>query len=379
MGEHESTSHGVSSADGGEARIASAYDRWSEQYDRDANATRDLDAAVLRRAGFRLRGRDVVEIGCGTGKNTAWLAAEASAVTAMDFSEGMLARARARVGAANVAFVAHDVRLAWPIASASVDLVTCNLVLEHVRALGPVFAEAARVLRAGGRLFISELHPCRQLLGGQAHFTHERSGETTLVPAFRRSVSEFVNEGIGAGFALSALGEARDDGRAGRDIAAAAHTHVRPLSLRDRRLAEGAQPRDVGAEPGRQVEAPDERLRRLVAQPAVSIGVLPGERAQGQCEPRYGIRREQRRPRTRVAEDELNHRPQREPRRCRIGGEVNAREDREPLGAHDFSEAVDRRGRPLRAAEMHDAGHRRWVGQCLVSHVAIHTPGPASE
>ena len=217
--------HEPVSARGSDAHIASAYDRWSEQYDRDPNATRDLDGAVLRRAGLRLHGGDVLEIGCGTGKNTAWLATEASSVIAMDFSEGMLARARMRVTAPNVRFVAHDVRDAWPVATDSVDVVTCDLVLEHVRALPPVFDESVRVLRAGGQLLISELHPFRQLLGGQARFTHEGSGETTLVPAFRHTVSEFINAGLAAGLQLRAIGEWIEEG-------AAADAPPRLLTLR---------------------------------------------------------------------------------------------------------------------------------------------------
>ncbi|HEV7702708.1 MAG TPA: class I SAM-dependent methyltransferase, partial [Gemmatimonadaceae bacterium] len=137
MSEHQST--GVNGSDD---HIAAAYDRWSAQYDRDPNATRDLDGVALRLAGLRVRGRHVLEIGCGTGKNTAWLAGEASSVIAMDFSEGMLARARARVTAPTVRFVSHDVRHAWPIAANSVDVVTCDLVLEHVRDLAPIFADA---------------------------------------------------------------------------------------------------------------------------------------------------------------------------------------------------------------------------------------------
>ncbi|HMI57283.1 MAG TPA: methyltransferase domain-containing protein [Gemmatimonadaceae bacterium] len=204
MSEHESTPS--------DEHIANAYDRWSEQYDRDPNATRDLDALVLREAGLRVRERDVLEIGCGTGKNTEWLAREARSVIAMDFSEGMLSRARTRVSAPNVRFVAHDVRDAWPIAAASVDVVTCNLVLEHVSVLPPIFEQAARVLRSGGQLFLSELHPFRQLLGGQARFTHEQSGETTWIPAFRHSVSEFINAGLAAGLQLRDMGERIEDG-----------------------------------------------------------------------------------------------------------------------------------------------------------------------
>jgi malonyl-CoA O-methyltransferase len=203
MTEHPPTEH----AGAGPGDVARAYDRWAAQYDDDRNTTRDLDAAVVRRAPLRLAGRDVLELGCGTGKNTVWLANEARQVHAFDFSDGMLAAARRRVQAPNVRFVQQDVRMAWPLAAASVDVVVGNLVLEHVRDLAPIHAEAARVLRPGGQLFLCELHPFRQLRGGQAHFVDPVSGETVHVPAFTHSTSEYVNGGLAAGLVLRELGE----------------------------------------------------------------------------------------------------------------------------------------------------------------------------
>ncbi|MDQ2668633.1 MAG: methyltransferase domain-containing protein [Gemmatimonadota bacterium] len=190
-----------------ERDVARAYDRWSASYDSDVNATRDLDATVLRRAPLRLHGRHVLELGCGTGKNTAWLATKAARVTALDFSDGMLAVARERVTAYNVEFVRHDLRSAWPLRDESADVVVGNLVLEHLENLPPIFAEAARVLTGGGQLFLSELHPFRQLRGGQAHFADPSSGETVAVTAHRHSTSEYVNSTIAAGFTLIELGE----------------------------------------------------------------------------------------------------------------------------------------------------------------------------
>lgn len=187
--------------------VAEAYDRWSAQYDSDHNATRDLDAVVVRAAPLRLVGQRVLEIGCGTGKNSAWLASQALEVIALDFSAGMLAVARELVSASHVRFVEHDIRAPWPLDDAAVDLVVGNLVLEHVQHLAPVYAEAARVLRSGGQLFLCELHPQRQLLGGQAHFTDPATSETIAVPAFRHTASEYVNAGLAAGFVLRNLGE----------------------------------------------------------------------------------------------------------------------------------------------------------------------------
>jgi len=191
--------------------IARAYDRWSLQYDSDRNATRDLDADVLRRAPLRLAARRVVELGCGTGKNSVWLAEQAATLTALDFSAGMLAVARERVARENARFVEQDIRVEWPVPSGGADVVVGNLVLEHVTDLAPVFAEAARVLAPGGQLFLCELHPYRQLGGSQAHFTDPSTSETVPVAAFVHSTSEYVNGAIAAGFALRELGEWLED------------------------------------------------------------------------------------------------------------------------------------------------------------------------
>jgi malonyl-CoA O-methyltransferase len=189
------------------AGVARAYDRWAAQYDSDHNATRDLDAEVVRRAPLRIDGRRVLELGCGTGKNSAWLAERARELVALDFSAGMLAVARGRVLAPHARFVEHDIRAPWPVGAGEVDVVVGNLVLEHVRDLAPVWAEAARVLAVGGQLFLCELHPYRQLRGGQAHFTDGATQETVPVTAYLHSTSEYVNGALAAGFVLRELGE----------------------------------------------------------------------------------------------------------------------------------------------------------------------------
>lgn len=193
------------------ADVARDYDRWAASYDADKNATRDLDALVVRRAPLTLDGKDVLELGCGTGKNTGWLASRARHVIAMDFSLGMIARAHERVGSANVRFVKHDVCDPWPVESDAVDLVVANLILEHVHDLEPVFFEANRVLRPGGQLFVCELHPYRQLTGTRAQFKDPRTGETVVLTAHVHTIGEYVNGAIRAGFSVREIGEALED------------------------------------------------------------------------------------------------------------------------------------------------------------------------
>ena len=87
------------------------------------------------------------------------------------------------------------------------NAVVATLVLEHVEALGPAFREARRVLRDGGTFYLAELHPYRQFDGTQTHVEDETTGETVVIDAFTHSVSEFVNTGVEAGFAVQQMRE----------------------------------------------------------------------------------------------------------------------------------------------------------------------------
>jgi len=198
-----------SSPEGAASPIATAYDRWSASYDADRNTTRDLDGMALRAAGLPLLGARVLEIGCGTGRNTVFLAAQASDVLALDFSRGMLDQATARCTGLQVRFVAGDLRSRWPTADASIDVAVVDLVLEHIEDLAPIFAETARVLRPGGVFFVSELHPAMQRAGMQANFTDPATGTEQRIQAYRHDVADFVNRGIGAGLVLRRLDEWR--------------------------------------------------------------------------------------------------------------------------------------------------------------------------
>jgi ubiquinone/menaquinone biosynthesis C-methylase UbiE len=199
------------------SEVAAAYDRWATTYDIDANRTRELAAHVLRQL-HRLAVDNVIEIGCGTGYNTQWLSERARSVLALDFSEQMLRRAKARVRSPSVLFMQHDIRSAWPVGDASADLVIAMLVLEHIEQIQPVFTEASRALRAGGELLICELHPDRQVCGRQAEFTNPETGEHEPIPAFLHDISEYVNAGSRSGFELLQIGEWRDENTAGSDL-----------------------------------------------------------------------------------------------------------------------------------------------------------------
>lgn len=180
--------------------IQTAYDRWSDTYDTDSNLTRDLDQMITRRIVGNLNSQSVVEIGCGTGKNTLWLSQMAQNVQAIDFSKAMLEKARAKVNAANVTFSAGDITKPWFCSNESADLITCNLVLEHIQDLSFIFSEASRVLVQGGYFFICELHPFKQYQGSKANF--QKNQEIIEIPAFIHHISDFLKEAKNYNFIL---------------------------------------------------------------------------------------------------------------------------------------------------------------------------------
>jgi SAM-dependent methyltransferase len=99
-------------------------------------------------------GRDVLDAGCGVGYGTVFLAEAARRVVGVDLSEEAIAYARRRYAAPNVEFVVGDL-LALPADEDSFDVVCAFETIEHLPDPERFVAEADRVLRRGGTLFVS--------------------------------------------------------------------------------------------------------------------------------------------------------------------------------------------------------------------------------
>jgi ubiquinone/menaquinone biosynthesis C-methylase UbiE len=185
--------------------IQKAYNDWSETYDTDENLTRDLDQKVTREALANLHFNSILEIGCGTGKNTSFLAQTGESVYAVDFSEGMIEKAKEKVQAENVRFSMMDITQKWNFENQSFDLIVCNLVLEHIDDLSFIFSEAGRILKQKGRFLINELHPFKQYEGKKARFYKDKN--IIEVEAFVHHTSGFLDAATKNGLTLVKLKE----------------------------------------------------------------------------------------------------------------------------------------------------------------------------
>jgi ArsR family transcriptional regulator len=114
----------------------------------------------------------VADLGCGTGQLASTVAPFVRRVIAVDASAAMLRTAKARVGHLDQVEIRRGQLEALPLDDASVDIAFLVLVLPYVAEPAVAIAEAARVLKPGGRLLITDLLPhdraeYRQTMGHQ--------------------------------------------------------------------------------------------------------------------------------------------------------------------------------------------------------------------
>jgi ArsR family transcriptional regulator len=101
----------------------------------------------------------VGDLGCGTGQVAATLAPFVTQVIAVDRSDDMLQAARRRLSDQPNVEVRRGELEALPIHDGALDAATLLLVLHHLPDPAQALAEAARVLRPGGRVLISDMLP----------------------------------------------------------------------------------------------------------------------------------------------------------------------------------------------------------------------------
>lgn len=122
---------------------ASRYEQWYGGPGRDADV---LEKALLARLLSLLPdARSVLEVGCGTGHFTRWMAKQGLQAVGMDVSGPMLNEARRRGGPEYV----HGDALALPVADRSYDVAAMITTLEFLPDPARALAEAARVARRG--------------------------------------------------------------------------------------------------------------------------------------------------------------------------------------------------------------------------------------
>jgi SAM-dependent methyltransferase len=181
---------------------------------------READAHLLG----DVRGRDVLELGCGAAQGGRWLVSQGARVTAFDVSFGQLALARRldrRTGIEVRTVQADAQRL--PFRDAAFDVVASAFgAVPFVSDSAGVMREVARVLRPGGTFVFSTTHPVRWVFpddpgpGGvsartpyfdRTPYVEEGPDGTATYVEHHRTLGDRVRELVAAGLVLVDLVE----------------------------------------------------------------------------------------------------------------------------------------------------------------------------
>lgn len=249
--------------------VARYWEANADAWSRQSRAGYDIYRDALNTPAFLamlppVAGRDGLDIGCGEGTNTRALTGLGARMQAIDIAPSFIRHAEALETAdpRGIGFRTGDA-MALPYPDASFDFATAFMCLMDMPDQGRALREAQRVLRPGGFLQFSILHPCfvpphrkvlrdadgtvRAVEVGDYFAATDGRVETwwfsTLpeaerarvapfrVPRFHRTLSGWVQLIIAAGFMIEAFGEPSADAELALAEPVVADTRVAPLFL----------------------------------------------------------------------------------------------------------------------------------------------------
>jgi ubiquinone biosynthesis O-methyltransferase len=139
--------------------IHKQYSVWAKNYDKEINLPVFLEEKVSGKFFERVKGKDILDYGCGTGRYCIPLAKREANVTAIDFNSAMLkiAKEKAKKSKLKINFKKQDITEYKP--DKKFDLIISMLVLDHIKNLKKVVEVINKVSKIGTKVVISNIHP----------------------------------------------------------------------------------------------------------------------------------------------------------------------------------------------------------------------------
>lgn len=169
-------------------------------------------------------GLKVIELGCGAAQNSVYLAKAGAVVTGVDFASAQLKEAASLANKHNVhlELIESDVTAMLALGEATFDLALSACAMAFVPDIDAAFSEVFRVLKPGGRFVLSVMHPTQYIIDGEEDRMYfnsaypfrprllrwswdfsagpRRPGKSVRLQHYLRSVAEYHNTLVGAGF-----------------------------------------------------------------------------------------------------------------------------------------------------------------------------------
>lgn len=179
-----------------------------------------MNKTVVKNRFTDLKGKSLLNLGCGYGWYSNYFVEIGARVTACDGSEKMISPAKNTYK--DIDFELVDIEKHLPYNDNEFDIVFCNQVLMDIENVGEIFQQIFRVTRQGGRFYMAIVHPAfYDCLWGEDengfkkakimekylseyNFANPYWGETQH---FHRTISYYINRITDCGFRLTHMEE----------------------------------------------------------------------------------------------------------------------------------------------------------------------------
>lgn len=184
--------------------VQEGYGEWVRTYEQTVLDEMDLRLLNQLQTVDWSAPRQILDLACGTGRIGAWLRQRsAAAIDGIDLTPEMLDRARVK-GIYRTLCIADVFNTG--LTDATYELCVQSLADEHLPDLRPLYAEVARLTRAGGCFVLVGFHPQFLMAGMPTHFDRA-SGETVTIRSYVHLLSDHVKAAHAAGWSLIEMDE----------------------------------------------------------------------------------------------------------------------------------------------------------------------------
>jgi SAM-dependent methyltransferase len=185
--------------------VREGYGQWVETYEDTVVDLMDLRLLDRLAVVDWSKASRAVDLACGTGRTGVWLKARGvGELDGVDATPEMLSRARDR--GIYRRLLEEDIRRT-SLPAGEYELVTTVLADEHLPALDPLYAEAARLVAPRGWFILVGYHPFFTMSHGVPTHFDGPSGAPLAIETHVHLLSHHVQAGIYAGWTLKAMDE----------------------------------------------------------------------------------------------------------------------------------------------------------------------------
>jgi len=171
---------------------------WAASYDAGPNPLLALETRLLLERVSLLGAPRFVDIACGTGRWMQLAGERGAKVAGVDFCPEMLLQAARKPGLAGRVSIGDAGCI--PLADRTADLTLCSFALGYLPSPYQAMAEMARVSCKGGRVVVTDLHPCALAAGWQRSFRW--NGQVYAIDHHHHEIRAWEDAARSAGLAL---------------------------------------------------------------------------------------------------------------------------------------------------------------------------------